>query len=107
MRYLQGVERSQVMLLPTAVEDYVTADNPVRAIDAFIEGMDMMALGIEGRRKKDAGAPGYDPKAMLKLYLYGYLNRIRSSRELEKAAYRNLEVIWLMRMLTPDHWTIN
>jgi transposase len=107
MGYLEGIDRHQVMLLPAAVDDYVTPENPVRAIDAFVEGLKLKELKIEERQAGEVGAPGYHPRAMLKLYLYGYLNRIRSSRELEKAACRNLEVIWLMRQLTPDHWTIN
>jgi transposase len=107
MRYLQGVERTQGMLLPALVEDYVTEENPVRAIDAFVEGLELGNLEIKERRAGESGAPGYAPQAMLKLYLYGYLNRIRSSRELEKAARRNLEVIWLLQQLRPDHWTIN
>jgi transposase len=107
MGYLEGIDRHQVMLLPAAVDDYVTAGNPVRAIDAFVEGLKLKELKIEERQAGEVGAPGYHPRTMLKLYLYGYLNRIRSSRELEKAACRNLEVIWLMRQLTPDHWTIN
>jgi transposase len=107
MGYLEGIERHQVMLLPATVDEYVTAENPVRAIDAFVEGLKLKDLKIEERQAGDVGAPGYHPREMLKLYLYGYLNRIRSSRELEKACYRNLEVIWLMRQLTPDHWTIN
>jgi transposase len=107
MSYLRGVSRQQIMLLPESVEDYVGADNPVRVIDAFIDGLDLGALGFELKAEEAPGAPPYDPKALLKLYVYGYLNRIRSSRELEKAARRNLEVIWLLRRLTPDHWTIN
>ena len=107
MRYLRGVDRKQAMLLPAAVEDYVSADNPVRAIEAFVESVDLKELSIEERGEEEPGAPGYSPQAMLKLYLYGYLNRIRSSRDLEKAAKRNLELIWLMGQLTPDHWTIN
>jgi transposase len=95
------------MLLPESVEDYVGADNPVRVVDAFIEGLDLKSLGFEWKPEGGAGAPGYHPQAMLKLFVYGYLNRIRSSRELEKAARRNLEVIWLLRRLRPDHWTIN
>jgi len=95
------------MLLPAVVEDYVSADNPVRAVDAFVESVDLKDLSIAERGEEEPGAPGYSPRAMLKLYLYGYLNRIRSSRELEKAAKRNLELIWLMGQLTPDHWTIN
>jgi transposase len=107
MQYLAGVERNQSMLLPRSVEEYVSAENPVRAIDAFMEGLDVQALGFSLREEKDAGAPGYHPRELLKLYLYGYLNRIRSSRELEKATHRNLEVIWLVRELKPDHWTIS
>ena len=96
-----------MMLLPESVEDYVGADNPVRVIEAFVEGLDLQALGFALKAEEAPGAPPYDPKALLKLYVYGYLNRIRSSRELEKAARRNLEVIWLLGRLTPDHWTIN
>lgn len=107
MSYRSGVSREQRMLLPESVEDYVGPENPVRVIDAFIEGLDLPALGFELEATERPGAPGYDPKALLKLYLYGYLNRIRSSRELEKATRRNLEVIWLVRGLGPDHWTIN
>lgn len=107
MSYLRGVARQQMMLLPESVEDYVGADNPVRVIDAFVEGLALGALGFELKAEAAPGAPPYDPKAMLKLYVYGYLNRIRSSRELEKATRRNLEVIWLLGRLTPDHWTIN
>lgn len=95
------------MLLAERVEDYVAADNPVRAVDAFVEGLDLPSLGLSVRGPGALGSPEYDPRAMLKLYVYGYLNRLRSSRELEKAAKRNLEVIWLLRQLTPDHWTIN
>ena len=107
MRYLQGVDRSQTMLFPSAVDEYVTGENPVRAIDAFVEGVDLEELGIVERQESDAGAPGYHPRVFLKLFVYGYLNRIRSSRELERAAKRNVEVIWLLQKLTPDHWTIN
>jgi transposase len=107
MAYLQGVPREQGLLLPRAVEDYVSADNPVRVVDAFVEGLDLPALGFPAPPPCRQGAPGYDPRTLLKLYLYGYLHRIRSSRELEKATRRNLEVLWLLRTLTPDHWTIN
>jgi transposase len=107
MSYLKGSDRHQGLLLPATVEDYVSEENPVRAIDAFVEGVDLKGLGFEVREENEVGAPSYDMRALLKLYLYGYLNRIRSSRELEKATKRNLEVIWLMRQLTPDHWTIS
>ena len=107
MTYRCGVERNQVMLLAERVEDYVAVDNPVRAVDAFVEGLELPRLGFPIRSSDALGAPEYDPRAMLKLFVYGYLNRLRSSRELEKATRRNLEVIWLLRQLTPDHWTIN
>ena len=107
MTYRCGVDRAQVMLLAERVEDYVGEDNPVRAVDAFIEGLDLPGVGFAIRSDGALGASEYDPRAMLKLYVYGYLNRVRSSRELEKATQRNLEVIWLMRKLRPDHWTIN
>jgi transposase len=107
MSYRCGVDRNQVLLLAERVEDYVGAENPVRAVDAFIEGLDLAGLGMAVRAVGALGASEYDPRAMLKLFVYGYLNRLRSSRELEKATRRNLEVIWLLRQLTPDHWTIN
>lgn len=107
MSYRTGISRQQTMLLPASVEDYVSAENPARAIDAFVEGLDLEEIGFELKGERSVGASGYHPKALLKLYLYGYLNRVRSSRELEKATHRNLEVIWLLRCLTPDHWTIN
>jgi len=107
MAYRRGIQREQVMLLPAAVEDYVSEENPVRVIDAFIEGVDLGQLKLVVRSEPERGAPAYDPRAMLKLYVDGYLNRIRSSRELAKAAKRNLEVIWLMRQLTPESWAIS
>ena len=107
MSYRSGVDRNQVLLLAERVEDYVGPENPVRAVDAFVEGLDLPSLGMTVRGTGALGAPEYDPRALLKLYVYGYLNRLRSSRELEKATRRNLEVIWLLRQLTPDHWTIN
>jgi transposase len=107
MTYRCGVDRNQVLLLAERVEDYVAADNPVRAVEAFVEGLDLSSLGFAVRGADALGAPEYDPRALLKLLIYGYLNRLRSSRELEKATRRNLEVIWLLRQLTPDHWTIN
>ena len=88
-----GTNRDEVMLLPPSVDEYVSAENHVRVMDAFVEGLDLSELGIEIQKEETAGRPGYDPKALLKLYLYGYVNRIRSSRELEKATHRNLEVI--------------
>jgi transposase len=101
-----GVSREERQLLPECVEDYVGENNAVRVVEAFVEGLELGKLGI-AVKEAGVGASSYDPKALLKLYIYGYLNRVRSSRDLEKAARRNLEVIWLMRKLTPDHWTIN
>ena len=107
MAIKRGVERRERLLLPESVEEYVSAQNPVRVVDAFIEGLDLSKLGVEQREEHSIGPGSYDARALLKLYLYGYLNRIYSSRELEKATHRNLEVIWLMGKLHPDHWTIN
>jgi transposase len=106
MGHLTGTERSQSLLLPERVEDYVGENNPVRFIDAFVDGLDLAALGFERVKAKATGRPGCDPSDMLKLYIYGYLNRVRSSRRLEAEAHRNLEVIWLMRQLKPDFKTI-
>lgn len=101
-----GTERSQSLLLPERVEDYVGENNPVRFIDAFVDGLDLDATGFRRVTPKATGRPGYDPADMLKLYIYGYLNRVRSSRRLEAETHRNLEVIWLMRQLKPDFKTI-
>jgi transposase len=106
-RYKVGTERSQASLLPARVEDYVAANNPVRAIEAYAEGIDLAGLGFRhAERGVSAGQPPYDPADLLKLYLYGYLNRVRSSRALEREAGRNLEVIWLLRSQTPGYRTI-
>ncbi len=94
------------MLLPESVDDYVGADNVVRFIDAFVDGIDLDAAGFGRVRPKATGRPGYHPADLLKLYIYGYLNRVRSSRRLEIEARRNIEVIWLLRRLTPDFKTI-
>ena len=106
MRYIEGADRSQALLLPEAVEDYVGADNPVRFVDAFVDGLDLEALGFVRARPRTTGRPGYRPGDLLKLYVYGYLNRVRSSRRLEAEAHRNIEVIWLLRSLKPDFKTI-
>ena len=105
MSYVIGVDRDQVQLLPARVEEYVGADAPVRAIEAFVQGLDFGKLGL-ARVEAETGRPAYDPADLLKLYLYGYLHRVRSSRRLEAETHRNLEVIWLLRGLRPDHWTI-
>src|ERR1700704_6290471 len=106
MTHILGHDRSQLLLVPEAVDDYVGAENPVRFIDAFVDGLDLVALGFIGTVPKAAGRPGYAPADLLKLYIYGYLNRVRSSRRLEVETHRNIEVIWLLRHLTPDFKTI-
>jgi transposase len=106
MAYIEGHARDQALLLPASVEDYVAADSPVRFIDAFVDDLDLGEAGFCRSRPKATGRPGYDPGDMLKLYLYGYLNRVRSSRRLEAEATRDLELIWLLRGLRPDYKTI-
>ncbi|MEK9213251.1 transposase [Sphingomonas sp. 2378] len=106
MAYIEGHARNQALLLPASVEDYVAADNPVRFIDAFVDDVDLGSAGFRRTQPKATGRPGYDPADMLKLYLYGYLNRVRSSRRLEAEATRNLELIWLLRGVRPDFRTI-
>jgi len=106
-RYKQGQDRHQGMLMPPRVEEYVTEENPVRAIDAYVDSIDLAALGFRHTSGwQRPGQPAYPPKALVKLYLYGYLNQIRSSRKLEKETQRNLEVIWLMQGLRPSYKTI-
>lgn len=107
MEHISGRPREQLTLMPEAIEDYISESNPVRFLDAFVESLDTVALGFVHARLNATGRPPYNPKDLLKLYLYGYLNRIRSSRLLERETYRNLEVLWLLRGLTPDHWAIN
>jgi transposase len=106
MTHISGFERSQLLLLPEAIDDYVVADNPVRFIDAFVDGLDLAAAGFKRVTPKVTGRPGYAPADLLKLYIYGYLNRVRSSRRLEMECHRNIEVIWLLRSLKPDFKTI-
>ena len=106
MAHITGDDRSQILLLPETVEDYGGPDNPVRFVDAFVDGLDLEAAGFRRVQPKATGRPGYDPGDLLKLYIYGYLNRIRSSRRLEVETHRNLEVIWLLRRLRPDFKTI-
>jgi transposase len=106
MTHLSGHDRSQTLLLPEAVDDYVGPDNPVRFIDAFVDGLDLAAASFARVEPKVTGRPGYAPADLLKLYIYGYLNRVRSSRRLEAETHRNIEVIWLLRHLKPDFKTI-
>ena len=106
-RYKQGTARSQEALLPPRIEDYIGADNPVRAIDAYVETLDLAALGfVNASGDLAPGQPAFDPAALLKLYLVGYLNRVHSSRRLARECRRNLEVIWLLEGLTPGYRTI-
>jgi transposase len=106
MEHIRGVDRFQTQILPPSVEDYVSADCPARFIDAYVEGLDFQKLGFVRWQPASTGRPSYHPADMLKLFVYGYLNRIRSSRRLEAEAGRNLEVIWLLRGLRPDFKTI-
>ena len=106
MHHIEGCERDQSQLLPARVDDYVHAENPVRFIDVFADGLDLGKAGFARVDPKMTGRPGYDPADLLKLYIYGYLNRVRSSRRLEAETHRNLEVIWLLRGLRPDFKTI-
>ena len=106
MAYIMGEDRSQITLFPEAVDDYITSDNPVRVIEAFVSSLNMQELGFLRTDPNVTGRPAYDPKDLLKLYLYGYMNRIRSSRRLEAEAGRNLELFWLLRRLKPDFKTI-
>lgn len=102
----RGLPRTQTALLPASVEDYVGPDSLVRVIDAYVNGLDMVALGFKRAVAADTGRPGYAPDDLLKLYLYGYWNELTGSRKLEAACKRNLEVMWLMGQLAPDHKTI-
>src|SRR3954467_15775823 len=106
MAHILGHDRSQMLLLPETVDDYVGPDNPVRFLEAFVDGLDLQAAGFARGEPKATGRPGYAPADLLKLYIYGYLNRVRSSRRLEAEAGRNIEVIWLLRHLQPDFKTI-
>lgn len=105
-RFVQGIERNQVILLPEQLDDYVSENNPVRVIDVFVDELALSNLGFEGVRPAVTGRPAYHPAAMLKIYIYGYLNRIQSSRRLEKEAQRNVELMWLTQRLSPDFKTV-
>lgn len=106
MTHISGHDRSQTLLFPESVDDYVGADYPVRFIDAFVDRLDLAAAGFARTAAKATGCPGYAPADLLKLYVYGYRNRVRSSRRLEAETHRNIEVIWLLRHLKPDFKTI-
>jgi transposase len=100
-RFIEGTDRGQSALFPEYLEDWIGEDNPVRAIDAFVDELDLAELGFSG-----VGRPSYHPSVLLKLYICGYLNRVQSSRRLEREAGRNVEVMWLTSRLAPDHKTI-
>ena len=104
-RFIEGLDRSQTTLLPDCIDDYVAEDNPVRAIDAFVDMLDLAALGFDVEPEA-TGRPGYHPAVTLKIYVYGYLNQVQSSRGLERECHRNLELIWLTGRLAPDFKTI-
>src|SRR5215212_6556669 len=105
-RFIDGEDRRQQALLPHCLEDYVSAENPVRVIEVFIDELDLASLGFSGMTPAATGRPAYRPATLLKIYLYGYLNRIQSSRRLEREAQRNVELMWLTERLAPDFKTI-
>jgi len=105
-RFVEGEDRRQSLLLPDSLDDYVTEDNPVRVVEVFIDELDLAALGFEGMQPAATGRPAYHASTMLKIYLYGYLNRVQSSRRLEREAGRNIELMWLTGRLAPDFKTI-
>lgn len=106
MGYVEGADRHQIMLLPESIEQMVDEENPVRVIDAFVDGLNIEKLGFTKARPAETGRPAYDPRDLLKLYIYGYFNKIRSSRKLMKECQRNIELFYLLRRLTPDFRTI-
>src|ERR1700730_5437605 len=106
MNYIAGSDAGEALLLPEALDDYITPENPVRFIEAFVAQLDLSKAGFSNAVLNETGGPPYDPGDLLRLYLYGYLNRVRSSRGLEREAARNLELIWLLRKLRPDFKTI-
>jgi transposase len=105
-RFVEGIDREQATLFPECLEDWIDQDNPVRAIDAFVDKLDLRGVGFDGVAPETTGRPSYHPSGLLKLYIYGYLNRVQSSRRLEREAGRNVEVMWLTCRLVPDHKTI-
>ena len=105
-RFVEGADRGQSTLFPDRLEDWIGEDNSVRVIDAFVDELDLAELGFSGVDPEATGRPSYHPSILLKLYIYGYLNRVQSSRRLEHEAGRNVEVMWLVGRLAPDHKTI-
>jgi transposase len=105
-RFIEGEDRTQITLLPECLDDYVAEDNPVRVVEVFVDQLDLRALGFEGATPARTGRPSYHPSVLLKIYIYGYLNRIQSSHRLERETQRNVELMWLSGRLTPDFKTI-
>jgi transposase len=105
-RFVEGEDRRQSLLLPASLDDYVTEDNPVRVVEAFIDELDLGALDFGGVEPAATGRPAYHPSTLLKIYLYGYLNRVQSSRRFEREAQRNIELMWLTGRLAPDFKTV-
>jgi transposase len=105
-RFVEGADRGQSTLFPECLDDWIDENNPVRVIDAFVDTLALAELGFEGVEPAETGRPAYHPSALLKLYIYGYLNRVQSSRRLEREAGRNVELMWLLGRLVPDHKTV-
>ena len=105
-RFVEGIDRGQATLFPECLEDWIDDNNAVQVIDVFVDELDLAALGFDGVAPEATGRPSYHPSVLLKLYIYGYLNRVQSSRRLEREAGRNVEVMWLTGRLVPDHKTI-
>src|ERR1700751_1227970 len=105
-RFVAGADRGQSTLLPECLDDFIDESNPVRVIDVFVDTIDLAEMSLAGVERAAPGPPSYHPSVLLKLYIYGYLNRLQSSRRLEREAGRNVEVMWLLGRLAPDHKTI-
>ena len=105
-RFVEGIDRGQSTLFPECLDEWIDENNPVRVIDAFVDRLDLAELGFDGVEPAETGRPAYHPSALLKLYVYGYLNRVQSSRRLEREAARNVELMWLLGRLVPDHKTV-
>ena len=105
-RFIEEADRGQSTLLPECLDDFIDEGNPVRVIDVFVDALDLAEMGFDGVDPAATGRPSYHPSVLLKLYIYGYLNRVQSSRRLEREAGRNVEVMWLLGRLAPDHRTI-
>jgi transposase len=104
--HVNGTNRNQTVLFPDTIDKYVDRENPVRFIDAFVDSLNLEKLSFKHSVLANTGRPSYNPSDMLKLYVYGYLNQVRSSRKLERECHRNVEAMWLMKKLSPDHKTI-